>query len=118
DIDAVRKLGFHYYSTHIIVSHGYGAFIDYGGSVRVGGLVVNTGDLLVGDMHGVLRIPAEIPLLELAEAAGEVDRLESEIFAFCQSPSFNIDDLAKLDASVQRRWPKPLGADKRVTQTA
>jgi 4-hydroxy-4-methyl-2-oxoglutarate aldolase len=118
DIDAVHKLGFHYFSTHVIVSHGYGAFIDYGGSVRVAGLVVNTGDLLVGDMHGVLMIPAEIPLFELAKAAGEIDRLESEIFAFCQSPNFNIDDLAKLDLSVQKRWPKPLGSDVRTTITA
>jgi 4-hydroxy-4-methyl-2-oxoglutarate aldolase len=118
DIDAVRKLGFHYFSTHVIVSHGYGAFIDYGGSVRVAGLVVNTGDLLVGDMHGVLQIPAEIPLLELAHVAGEIDRLESEIFAFCQSPGFNIDDLAKLDKSVQGRWPKPLGSDNRIMHTA
>ena len=85
DLDAVRKLGFHFFSTHVIVSHGHGAFIDYGGSVRVAGLVVNTGDLLVGDMHGVLRIPSDIPLLELAKVAGEIDRLESEIFAFCQS---------------------------------
>jgi 4-hydroxy-4-methyl-2-oxoglutarate aldolase len=117
DLDAVRRFGFHYFSTEIIVSHGYGAFIDYGGSVRVGGLVVNTGDLLVGDMHGVLAIPPEIPLEDLAKVGLEIDRLESEIFAFCQSSKFNIDDLAKLDASVQSRWPRPLGKDKRIVQT-
>jgi regulator of RNase E activity RraA len=116
DLDGVRKLGFHYFSTHVIVSHGYGAFIDYGGSVRVAGLAVNCGDLLVGDMHGVLQIPAEVPLLELADVAGRIDRLESEIFAFCQSPDFSIDGLAKLDASVQSRWPRPLGSDRRVVQ--
>jgi hypothetical protein len=65
-----------------------------------------------------LQIPAEIPLLELAHVAGEIDRLESEIFAFCQSPGFNIDDLAKLDKSVQGRWPKPLGSDNRIMHTA
>jgi len=118
DLDAVKKLGFHYFSTHVSVSHGYGAFIDYGGSVRVAGLAVNPGDLLVGDMHGVLLIPAEIPLLELANVAGTIDRLESEIFALCQSPGFNIEDLTKLDASVQSRWPRPGGADKRITKTA
>jgi 4-hydroxy-4-methyl-2-oxoglutarate aldolase len=116
DLDGVQKLGFHYFSTHVTVSHGYGAFIDYGGSVRVAGLVVNTGDLLAGDMHGVVLIPAEVPLLDLADVAGKIDRLESEIFAFCQSPDFNVDDLAKLDASVQSRWPKPRGQDKRIVQ--
>ncbi len=118
DLDGVKKLGFHYFSTGVVVSHGYGAFIDYGGSVRVAGLVVNTGDLLVGDMHGVLLIPAEVPLLTLANVAGSIDRLESEIFALCQSPDFNIDALAKLDASVQSRWPRPRGTDQRITQTA
>jgi 4-hydroxy-4-methyl-2-oxoglutarate aldolase len=117
DIDAVRRLGFHYFSTHIVVSHGYGAFIDYGGAVRVAGLVVNTGDLLVGDMHGILSIPPQIPLQDLADVSGEIDRLESEIFVYCQSPGFNIDGLVKLDASVQSRWPRPLGKDKRITQT-
>jgi 4-hydroxy-4-methyl-2-oxoglutarate aldolase len=116
DLDGVKKLGFHYFSTAVIVSHGYGAFIDYGGPVRVAGLVVNTGDLLAGDMHGVLLIPAEVPLLELAEVAGNIDRLESEIFAFCQSPEFNIDGLAKLDASIQQRWPKPRGGDQRAVR--
>ena len=118
DIDAVRKLGFHYFSTHVSVSHGYGAFIDYGGSVRVAGLVVNTGDLLVGDMHGVLMIPADVPLLELAKVATTIDKLESEIFAFCQSPEFSVEGLIRLDASVQSRWPRPLGENKRITQTA
>jgi hypothetical protein len=69
-------------------------------------------------MHGILFIPAEVPLLELAHVAGTIDRLESEIFALCQSPGFNIEELAKLDASVQSRWPRPRGADKRIIQTA
>ncbi len=115
DLDAVRKLGFHYFSTHVVVSHGYGAFIDYGGSVRVAGLVVNPGDLLVGDMHGVLLIPAEVPLLDLAKVSTTIDTLESEIFAFCKSPNFSVDGLIELDASIQRRWPRHLGANKKVT---
>ena len=116
DLDGVKKLGFHYFSTAIVVSHGYGAFIDYGGPVRVAGLVVHTGDLLAGDLHGVLLIPAEVPLPELAKAAGKIDRLESEIFQYCQSPDFSVDGLVKLDASVQSRWPRPPGEDKRTTQ--
>ena len=117
DIDAVRKLNFHFFSTHIMPSHGYGAFIDYGGSVRVAGLAIKPGDLLAGDMHGVILIPPEIPLLELAKAAAEIDRLESEIFALCQSPDFSVEALEKLDQSVASRWPKPSGRD-RLLRTA
>lgn len=118
DLDGVRKLNFHFFSTHILPSHGYGAFIDYGGDVRVAGMVIRSGDLLAGDMHGVIRIPPEIPLLELAEAAASIDRLEGEIFALCQSADFTVDKLAELDASVAARWPKPSGKDKRLLRTA
>ena len=107
DLDAVRKLSFHFFSTSVLPSHGYGAFIDYGGGVRVAGLAIHTGDLLVGDLHGVLLIPPEVPLLELADAARKIDELESEIFALCQSPAFSVEALAELDQSVAGRWPKP-----------
>jgi regulator of RNase E activity RraA len=117
DLDGVRKLNFHYFSTHITPTHGHGAFVDYGGAVRVAGLVVNTGDLLVADQHGVLYIPAEIPLVELARVAREIDKLESEIFALCQSPDFNVDALARLDASVASRWPRPTGRDERMVRS-
>ena len=117
DLDGVQKLNFHYFSTCVLPSHGYGAFIDYGGSVRVAGLVVHTGDLLAGDQHGVAWIPPEIDLLELARVAAEIDRLESEIFALCQSKDFTVDKLAKLDASLASRWPKPRGKD-RLLRTA
>lgn len=117
DFDGVRQLDFHFFSTHILPSHGYGMFIDYGGSVRVAGLTINSGDLLVGDKHGVAIIPAEIPLLELAQVAAKIDSLESEIFVLCQSDHFSVEKLAELDASVAARWPKPSGKE-RVLRTA
>lgn len=114
DLDAVEKLKFHFFSTCILPSHGYGRFIDYGGPVRVAGMEVKTGDLLAGDQHGVILIPAEIPLPDLAWVADKIDRLESEIFRFCQSPDFNVEELAKLDGLVMSRWPKPKGTKREI----
>lgn len=114
DLDGVAKLNFHFFSTSILPTHGNGYFSDYGGAVRVAGLEVKPGDLLVGDQHGVLRLPLDIDLLELAHAAAEIDRLESEIFAYCQSRDFNVEDLALLDQSVMSRWPKPGGKQREL----
>lgn len=107
DFDGVEKLNFQFFSTAVLPTHANGVFIDYGGSVRVAGMTVRPGDLLVGDMHGVIFIPPDVDLKELARVAHEIDRLESEIFRFCQSDSFDVDGLADLDRSVASRWPKP-----------
>jgi 4-hydroxy-4-methyl-2-oxoglutarate aldolase len=112
DLDGVKKLNFHFFSTAILPTHGYGAFIDFGGQVRVAGLEVNPGDLLAGDMHGVILIPEDIPLLELAEVAGKIDTLESEIFALCQSERFTVDALSELDKSIASRWPRPTARER------
>ena len=114
DLDAVSGIKFHSFSTAVLPSHGYGMFIDYGGRVRVAGLEISTGDLLVGDQHGVILIPSEIPLQELAWVAEKIDRLEGEIFRFCQSDEFNVEELADLDQSVMARWPKPTGRERSI----
>jgi len=106
DLDALERLGFHAFATAVSPAHGYGAFVGYGEAVTVAGLPVETGDLLVADLHGVLRIPSEIPIAELVEAGREIDRLESEIFAECQSPDFSVERLVKVEESVLARWPK------------
>lgn len=117
DLDGVQRLGFHCFATAVLPSHAYAVFTDYGGSVRVAGLTIKTGDLLAGDRHGVILIPPEVPLDELALAAEEIECLEQEIFDFCQSPEFSLEGLERLDLSVQERWPKPLGADQRVVRS-
>ena len=66
----------------------------------------------MADLHGVLRIPPEIPLAELVEAGREIDRLESEIFACARADDFSIEALERVQESVLARWPKgkPQGA--------
>jgi regulator of RNase E activity RraA len=107
DIDAVTSLGFHFFSTAVSVAHGFGVFTAYGEPVEVAGLAVATGDLLVADRHGVLSIPAELPLGELCAVARGIDELEGEVFRYCQADGFSIDGLADLARAVRARWPKP-----------
>ena len=106
DLDALERLGFHTFATSVSVAHGYGAFVDFGAPATVAGLTIETGDLLVADLHGVLRIPREIPIPELVAAGHEIDRLESEIFAHTRSREFSVESLAQLQESVLARWPR------------
>ena len=106
DLDALERLGFHAFATSVSVAHGYGAFVGHGEPVTVAGLRVNSGDLIVADLHGVLRLPPEIPLDELVEAGREIDRLESEIFACCRSDDFSSERLERVQETVLARWPK------------
>jgi 4-hydroxy-4-methyl-2-oxoglutarate aldolase len=107
DLDALERLGFHAFATSVSVAHGYGVFTSYGAPISVAGLAVASGDLVLADRHGVLRVPPEIPLAELADVARRIDGLEAEVFAYCQSPGFSVEGLAELDASVHERWPRP-----------
>ena len=106
DLDALERLGFHAFATSVSVAHGYGAFVGYGEPVTVAGMRVTTGDLLVADLHGVLRIPPEIPIAELVAVGHEIDRLESEIFACTRAVDFRIENLGKVQQSVLARWPR------------
>jgi 4-hydroxy-4-methyl-2-oxoglutarate aldolase len=106
DLDALERLGFHTFATAVSVAHGHGAFVGYGDPVTVAGLPVATDDLLVADLHGVLRIPPEIAIDELVEAGREIDRLESEIFACARSDDFSVEQLERVQESVLARWPK------------
>ncbi len=105
DLDALERLRFHTFATAVSVGHGYGAFVGYGEPAHVAGLRIATGDLLVADRHGVLRVPPEIDVHDLARAARDIDALEAEIFACCRRDDFTVERLVDVQASVTRRWP-------------
>ncbi len=57
--------------------------------MRVGGLVVNTGDLLHGDVNGVTRIPTEI-VDQIPQAASEFAAAEKIVLDYVKSPGAKI----------------------------
>lgn len=92
DLNEVRALGFHFFAQCVLVSHAYVHVEDWGISVEVGGLTIKPGDLLHGDLHGVLHIPHEIAK-DLVRATAEVERKERIVINACQSPDFSIEKL-------------------------
>ncbi len=98
DLNEVRALGFHFFAQYVQVSHAYVHVEDWGTPVEVGGLTVRPGELLHGDLHGVLHIPHEIAA-DLARATAEVERRERIIINAAQAADFSIE---KLEAAYQQ----------------
>ena len=92
ELPAVRNLGMQLFAESIAVSHAYAHIFDIGVPVKIDGLEVHPGNLLHGDMHGVVTVPAEVAA-QIPEAAAKLQTAEQKIIQFCQSDSFSIDKL-------------------------
>ncbi len=84
DLEQVRALGFPVFTNGTICSHGYCHMLHLGLPVRVGGLVVHTGDLLHGDRNGVTNIPLDIAD-EVADVAREFVQAEAIVLNYLKS---------------------------------
>lgn len=92
DLDEVHELGFHFFAADVIPSHAYVHIVDSGIPVKVGRLVINNGDLIHADKHGVVVIPHEIAR-EVPAACQKVEDQERRIINFCKSPGFDVNAL-------------------------
>ena len=97
DLDEVEELGFHFFASDVLVSHAYVHLEAVGCPVNVGGVEVHPGDIIHGDKHGVITIPAEIAS-RIADASAQMEDWERPIIEFCKSPGFNLDKLHELMA--------------------
>lgn len=86
DLLQVRALDYPVFTGGTICSHAYCHILHVGAPVRVGGLVVNNGDLLHGDANGVTRIPTEIAV-ELPDVAQEFVTAEKIVLDYLRGNS-------------------------------
>ncbi len=88
DIREVRVLGgFQYFCAGLVVSHGNPICVSVGDDVTISGMRVRMGDLLHGDVNGVVHIPDECAE-QVAEAAYRVWAEEGETLRRIASPEF------------------------------
>jgi 4-hydroxy-4-methyl-2-oxoglutarate aldolase len=81
DIEQVRALKYPVFTGGTICSHGYCHILHLGLPVRVGGLMVNNGDLLHGDSNGVTSIPLDIAA-EVADACADFAAAEEPVLSY------------------------------------
>jgi 4-hydroxy-4-methyl-2-oxoglutarate aldolase len=90
DILEVKALGgFQYFCPGFVVSHGNPVICEVNVPVTVCGLSVASGDLLHGDINGLLAIPHELAAI-VVERAMQVRREEQEILNFVRQPGLTV----------------------------
>src|SRR4030095_5219969 len=85
DLMQVRSLDYPVFTGSTICSHGYCHMLHLGLPVRVGGLMVNQGELLHADANGVTNIPIEIAS-EVADVGGEFLAAEELVMKYVKAP--------------------------------
>jgi 4-hydroxy-4-methyl-2-oxoglutarate aldolase len=88
------------FATGVAVSHAFAHIVDFGGPVEIGGLKVESGDLLFGDEHGVQGVPMSLADV-LPGAVAEMKLKEQAVIQFCRSREFSIDGLRTLVRSLK-----------------
>jgi 4-hydroxy-4-methyl-2-oxoglutarate aldolase len=104
DLDEVKELGFHFFSSCVSVSHAYVHLVEIGIPIKVGNLVVKPGDLIMGDRHGVISIPLGIAR-DVPKAAQLVEDWERPIINYCKSKDFVMSGLKERYMSPRPTWP-------------
>lgn len=100
DIPAIENLGFQVFAGGVCISHAYIHIVEFGAPVEIGGLKINSGDLLHGDLHGVQDIPEDIAP-QIPAVAAEITRKERALIQLCQSPNMTPEKLrAAIDQNI------------------
>lgn len=92
DIPASESAGFHLFAGSVSVSHAYVHIVEIGKPVEIGGLKIQSGDLLHGDMHGVQSIPLDIAA-RIPPVAANITAREQALIALCRAPGFSLEKL-------------------------
>jgi regulator of RNase E activity RraA len=78
DLREVAELGFHFFSTEIMVARAESHIVDHGCPVTISGMEVIPSDLIHADIHGAVVIPPEAAS-ELARACRKVAEAELSV---------------------------------------
>jgi 4-hydroxy-4-methyl-2-oxoglutarate aldolase len=92
DVPGVSRMDFVMFAPSIAVSHAYAHIVDFGKSVEIMGLRIESGDLVYADCHGVVSIPLEVAG-RIPAAAEKIRANEQRIISVCRAPDFSTDKL-------------------------
>lgn len=92
DLPEVRALGFRYFAPGLVASHGSFRIVRVQIPVTICGLRITPGDLLHGDINGLIAVP-EQGRYQLPKLADKVRQAEGELLKFVKSECFTVAGL-------------------------
>lgn len=95
DLAEVEALGFHYFAAGAVASHGNFGIVDVGVPVELSGCHIQTGDIVHGDLNGLIVVPGEV-VARLPEAVERVRASERRTLEFVNGPDFSLRGLRDL----------------------
>lgn len=95
DLEEVRATGLQMFARGTVASHAYAHFESSGITVEVGEMLVEPGDIIHADRHGVLLVPASIAE-RLPEAADRIIAREQKLMAWIRSSEFDVEKLEEM----------------------
>jgi regulator of RNase E activity RraA len=95
ELPQVREMGLQLFAGNVAVSHAYAHIFEFGAKVNIGGLEVQTGDILHGDRHGILNVPPQIAA-QIPDVAARLQHSEQRVIDFCNSNEFSVDRLVQI----------------------
>jgi regulator of RNase E activity RraA len=111
DVDRIRTMDFQVFAGDVSVSHAYAHVFDFGGTVQVGKLKVQPGDLLHGDLHGIQTIPTDIAS-QVPGVAQQILKARLKLIGVCHSADFSLEKLQEAVLQVDAWFEH--GKDKKT----
>jgi 4-hydroxy-4-methyl-2-oxoglutarate aldolase len=93
DLREVEALGgFQFFCPGLVVSHGWPVVLEVNVPVQISGMTVNPGDLLHGDVNGLLVVPDSVADRVIDEVM-KVRDAEKAMLDFVRQPGFSVEKL-------------------------
>ncbi|MBI1295921.1 hypothetical protein GC175_13285 [bacterium] len=89
DLAGIQRVGLPMWAWGAVPGHGVFNLTRFGTPVTVGQLRIRSGDLILADGDGCVRIPNS-DAAEIAEIASQIRAQEADIFAFYRDPDFTV----------------------------
>jgi 4-hydroxy-4-methyl-2-oxoglutarate aldolase len=91
DLNEVQMLGMHYFAPYAVVSHGNFRIVEIDVPITLDGQRIETGDILHGDINGIVIVPPAV-VSGLPDVVNAIRDRERRLIDFIKSDRFTLED--------------------------